>query len=284
MRTTFRGSSDTHVLDISGADNSVSPAFSRVAPGSPDCRLLGMIGAAYAQEQYYERTALLQAATEFDDALGQQRDLLPYHYSYQIGDGKTFGRGSGGASGFHINGKVHSIRAGAGTCYLQEIGVGSDGRGSVVNTIDIRDQKCVETDDYGPIKIYRRKLKLTLFETMPLLVSFLRNSKNESFRVLTIEGKPSLMDLVRLVAEGGGADDWAGEQLSGMGQDGKAGLIAKLGDPRARKYYAVIAHILLTAFPSRESRQAVEQLLEHDQDQERKARYLALLAAVPRQG
>jgi hypothetical protein len=283
MRTTFRGSSDMHILDRTGADSSVSGAFSSVAPGSPNCRLLAIIGAAYQEEQTYTRTALLQAATEFHDAIEQQRSLLPYHYSYQIGDGTMFGRGSGGASGFHIDGKIHSIQGGAGVCYLQEIGVGSDGRGQVVNTIDIRGEKRVETDDFGPIKIYRRKLSLTLFETVPPLVSFLRNSKDEVFRTLTTEGKPSVMDLVRLAGEGSGADDWAEEQLHEMGQDGLAALIAELGNPRARKHLVTIARLLLTVFPSHESRRAVEQLVDQEQDQERKVLYLAFLASAPRE-
>jgi hypothetical protein len=156
MRTFFRGSSDTHVLKQTGIDCHVSPAFSRAAPGSPNGRLLEVIGSAYQREQSFPRTTLFQAAEEFQDDLERQRSLLPYHYSYQIGDGQTFGRGSGGASGFHIKGKVHSIWGGAGTCYLEEMGIGPDGRGQVVNTIDVRGQKHIETDDYGTITFFRR--------------------------------------------------------------------------------------------------------------------------------
>jgi hypothetical protein len=240
-----------------------------------------MIGAAYQQKQTYTRSDLLQAAMQFKDALEPQCHLLPYHYSYQIGDGEMFGRGSGGCSGFHVNGKIHSIQGGAGVCYLEECSVGLDGGARVSNVIDIRGKKRIETDDFGPIKIYRRKLTITLSDTLPLLVSFLRGSNNEAFRVETTEGNPSLMDLVRLAAEGNGADDWAEEQLYAMGQDGRAALIAKFGDPRAKKHYATIARLLLTVFPSPQSRQAVEERLEKERDEGRKAGYLMWLACTP---
>jgi hypothetical protein len=237
-----------------------------------------MIGGSYQQEQTYTRTELLQTAAELAEMLERESNLLPYHYSYQIGDGKRFGRGSVGAMSFQINGRRHVIRAGASVCYLQEIG--PDGTGRVVNTIDIRDRERVDTDDLGPIKVCRRKLKVTLFQTIPILVSFLRASKDEAFRVLTTDGKPSLLDLVRLVEEGSGADDWAEEQLQAMGQKGRTALIAKLGDPKAKKHYVAIARLLLTLFRSRESRQAVEELLKQDQDRERKAAYLLWLAST----
>jgi hypothetical protein len=176
---------------------------------------------------------------------------------------------------FQINGRTHSIRAGASVCYLQEIVLGR-----VVNTVDIRDHKRVDTDDLGPIKICRRKLKVTLFQNIPILVSFLRASNDEVFRVLTTEGKPSLLELVRLIEEGSGADDWAEEQLLAMGPKGKTALISKLGDPKAKKHHVTIARLLLTLFPSRESRQAVEVLLEQDESQERKAAYLLWLAST----
>ena len=284
MRAAFRGSSATHILDFTGADWSVDAAFSPAASGALEGRLLAMIGAAYQQVQNYTRTDLLQAATEFHANLEQQHHLLPYHYSYQIGDGRLFGRGSGSSGSFHINRKVHWIQGGAGVCYLQQVEIGPDGRGRVVDTIDIRSQKRVETDDLGPITIYRRKLHITLYQTVPLLVSFLRESKDEVIRVLLTEGKKaSLMDLVRLAEVGDGGDDWAEEQIYEMGQAGRAALIAKLGDPKAERHYSTIARLLLTVFPSRESRLAVDQLIEQDKDPERKAAYLIMLSTAPQQ-
>jgi hypothetical protein len=240
-----------------------------------------MIGRAFQQEQTYSRMALLQAATEFHDALERERPLLPYHYSFEITEGPLAGSsGSGGAGGLLIGGRTYTIWGGPGVCYLDERGVGPDGWGVVVNKIDVRAQKHVATDNCGAIKIRRRKLKVTLFDTIPPLVSFLRGSKDEVLRVLATEKDPSLMDLVRLVADGGGADDWAGEQLLAMGEEGKVALLTKLGDPRAKKHYYTIAQLLLTLFPSPESRQAVEQLIEREPNEDRKGLYVVWLTTT----
>jgi hypothetical protein len=65
-----------------------------------------------------------------------------------------------------------------------------------------------------------------------------------------------------------------------MGEQGKAGLLAKLGDPRAKKHYDTIAQLLLTLFPSPESRQAVEQLIDREPDEDRKRLYVVWLTTT----
>ena len=155
-----------------------------------------------------------------------------------------------------------------------------DGRGEILNRIDIRSEKRIETDDFGILKVFRRKLKLTLFETVPQLVAFLSRCEDEVIRVRATENNPSFMDLVRAVTEGGGADDWAGEQIQEMGEEGKRSLMERLTDPKAKKHYFTIAQLLLSLFPSRESREAVERVVERERNEELKRLYVVLLATA----
>ena len=187
MRTTFRGQSSSHVLTLTSQDSNIFPAFGPPAPGPPNCPLLTLIGATYRRECIYSRTELLEAAVVFRDAIEQQRDFLGYRYLIEsILPGQEVPvRGNGGAGGFRIEGRFHSIWGGAGTCYLKEYAVEPDGTVREVRTIDVRDRQQVETDDWGPIRIYRRKLKITLFDTVPSLVSFLENSPDRRLKVTT---------------------------------------------------------------------------------------------------
>jgi hypothetical protein len=282
MKVIFRGTSEKHVVVFTSLDQSVFQAFSPKAPGSPNSRLLAMIGDSYQNEQAYTRATLLEAATEFRDALERDRPLLPFRYSFEFVGSEIFGGsgGSGGAGGFHIGGKIHSIRGGNGVCYLNEMGIGPDGWGYDASTIDVRDKKCVETDDHGSIRIKRRKLKLSLFETIPLLISFLTTSAVDVFHVVATEDSPSFMYLIRMAGQGSGENDWAEEQMFEMGEEARNALIAKLSDTKANKHHGTIARVLLTVFPSHESRQAVENLVQREEDDELKRLYAVLLAAT----
>jgi hypothetical protein len=270
MKVTFRGASSCHVLIFSGSDNIVWQVFSPSETGLPHYRFLELLGYCYEREQIYSREELLQAAREFEAVLERERVRFPYHYSYEMGIGELHSKGSGGVGGFHIDGKTHSIWGGAGVCYLKEMGIGPDGRGYDVKKIDIREKKRIETDDFGTIKVFRRKLKLSIFESIQALISFLSICEDKLLRVTGVEKEPSLMDIVRSAWEGGGADDFADEELLKMGDKAKAGLIAKLEDRKAKKYYESIAQLLLTVFPSAESRQAVERALLRETDEARR--------------
>jgi hypothetical protein len=255
------------------------PQFSRLAA----LRHAGDHGCGLSTGKYSLTGGVAQRARQFWSLVERQRDLLPYRYAYQIGDGKKHGgRGSGQISGIDINGKKHSLHAGPGVCFLEHRVQGPDGPWHVESMIDIRGQSRIETDDDGPIKIYRRKSDLTLFETVPALVSFFTESKDETFRVLTTESTPPLMTLVRAAAQGNGADDWAVGELAARGDTARDELIAKLQESRPKKHYPTIAFLLLTVFPSAESRRAVEDLFERDKDEERRRMYALWLSTADR--
>lgn len=240
---------------------------------------------AFAQCMYEEnvvaRQSLLDATRSLLEAVRQQWAVLPYRYSSEVrimGRDDLVSKGGGGCSGFHINGRIHSLWSRAGECYLEEMEVGPDGRGGIVRRIDIRDRKQVDTDDWGPIKLSRRKLKTALPEQLQVLISFLGEIPDAQVQTRRSEGQASVMDLVRRTAEG---DESAEEEFFNRGDAARQELLAKLTDRKTRKYCGTMAWILLTVLPSPESRAAVEELAERETDPQQKAEYVLLLASTP---
>jgi 2'-5' RNA ligase len=88
------------------------------------------------------------------------------------------------------------------------------------------------------------------------------------------------MDLVRAAGEGGGANDWAEELIGEMGEEGKRALLERLKDSKAKKHYFTIARLLLSLFPSPESKKAVKRSVERESNEELKRLYVVLLATA----
>lgn len=220
------------------------------------------------------RQELLDAARTLLHDVQQQWEVLPFQYSFRTRYGS-----SSGASGFHIDGIEYSINSRPGRCYMEERAKGSDGLYHVVRTTDVRDKKQIDTDDWGPIKISRRKLDMRLPGELEALIRFLSEIPDEEVQVRTMEeGEWSVMDLVREAAEG---SEGAEEELFNRGDSAKQELIALLSDSKARKHIGTIAWILLTVLPSAESRTAVEQAAEREKDPRRKKSLLTLLVSTP---
>jgi hypothetical protein len=229
---------------------------------------------------------VLDVARSSLEEIRRQWGVLPYRYGFEsrIGGREDLrSGGSGGASGFRIEGRIHSIKAGLGLCYLEEMEWSPGERGRVVRRIDVRDRTRVETDDWGSIKITRRKLQLTLPEQLAGLIAFLIGIPDAAeVRVLRTDGTTSVMELVRMAAED--ADEGAEEELFERGEVAKRELIAKLRDRKARRYHGTIAWVLLTVFPSAESREAVGRAAEREEDPARKKELLGLLAVTAESG
>lgn len=270
----FTGKSGSHVMNLVAADTRVSGAF-------PNSEFYGIIGSCWQETQEFQRQKLVEAAEVLLAEVRRQWEVLPYHYSFEC---KVGGRedsrssGSGGASGFHIEGREYSIWGGPARCYLQEMKRDANGMGTVVDTIDVRGRKKIDTDDWGPIKLSRRKIKLTLPEQLASLLSFLQQSPDTHLNVLRSDGEMSVMELVKQADDG---NEGAEEMLSEMGGPARRELIEKLSDPKTRKYHHQIAWLLLTVLPSPEARVAVEQRMEREKDAVRKKDLLVLLAATP---
>ena len=271
-QVTVRGASARHVVLLNSADTKIAGAF-------PASQFYMTIGRCHRQRHAFPKHDLLEAARSLLRDVQQQWAVLPYRYSLKLRvGGRDDLRSSGsGASGFHINGRVHAIWSGAGRCYLDEMQVGPDGRGKVVRKVDVRHQKRVDTDDWGPIEISRRKLELTLPRQLQDLIAFLSDIPDADVQVLSTDGPVSVMDLVRLASED---DEGAEEELFNMGDTARRELLKRIADGKTRKYHGTIAWILQTVFPSPQSREAVERLVERERDPERKKTYLAMLASA----
>ena len=86
----------------------------------------------------------------------------------------------GGFSGFKIDGVVHSIHGGIGECVLTRYEPFADDSGTMQQRIDVSDRKRLETDDWGDIRIKRRKAKYTLPDTLPEVIAFLDRIRTQT--------------------------------------------------------------------------------------------------------
>src|SRR5438046_4594568 len=172
-------------------------------------------------------------------------------------------RGSGGFSGFRINVEVHSIHAGAGFCYITEMRL-EENRVTKMDHRDVRDQKVIQTDSDGPIRIFRSKLKVAVMEQLQATTEFLERVLEARVCVQLTEGPRTTLQLIRAITEED--DEGAKEELFNRGQSAKQELLAMLSAKRTWKHYGTIAYLLLMLFPSPESRAAVEQVAEKETD------------------
>jgi hypothetical protein len=140
--------------------------------------LLELLGFFSEEDISVGRLSLLEAASDVLETLKGDRDLLQYDYQYNIERyaASPRQRDSGPHSGFAIGGRQKHIVTEPGHCYVCELGERPDGRVGWVNIADVRAQQCIETDDAGAIKIYRRKRGLTWLEELPALIEFLAES------------------------------------------------------------------------------------------------------------
>jgi hypothetical protein len=275
----FTGTLNKHVMRITSTDWKVAGRLT-----VSGLKFFPMVSLPSGEVAVHPRKELLISAKAFLEAFKRNQKLLQYYYTFEITP-PGMGRrrpSSGSVSGFKINGKYCCIYSGMGECYITEYEVGPDGKGEVVKTVDVRDRKRIKTDDWGYIKIFRRKKKLTWPEVLPPLIEFLKEILDKEICVRVVWRKPSIMDLVRAYERGFGEDDWAEEELEKRGDEAKTALLEILKDPRMSKHYGSIAMLLLTCFPSPESKKAVEQLIEKETDEYAKTIYASLLETMGR--
>ncbi len=280
MQVTFRAKSSTLTAVFTAADVSISAAF-----GDRDGRFYAMLGRCYEDEQVVARSELLRAALALRESFERQSHLVGYSYSTEV---RLMGRedlkscSAGGTSGFRIHGEIHSIDSGPGQCNLRRWRLRIDGvTKEQVEEIDVRDQKQIETDDWGPIKILRRKLRLTLPKQLTSLISFLEKIDDDEVTVLAAEKTPTIKELVRIAARDMERAEWAEEQLYNLGDKARQELLMTLSDNKQRRLHAKVTWLLLTLFPSAESRVAVERRVETEGDEQSRRELLMVLAAVP---
>ena len=123
-----------------------------------------------------KRAILMHSATILLSTIQDYEDLLSCDYSYEFAAEGGI-RGSGKRSGFHIRGYAGSINAtpkGFCTVQLREPG---PCRSRIVEILDVRNRKTLETDDRGQLTIRRRKAIVTWNVLLPPLIKFLKTQQ-----------------------------------------------------------------------------------------------------------
>lgn len=248
MFTRFTVDNAEHLMNLSGP-------MVPIGPETPGSDFMAFIGAAYQERTVVSRAALLESARLLRASVAENRHLLGFRYSYSIP--KRDRKGSGGCSGFKINGSFHSIRGGNGECYLERIEIEDDDRGRVAERIDLRERNVVQTDDWGEIRISRRKIEFSLPEALAECIAFLESIPDAQITLFSFDAPPTLRDLVREFEEGSGGDDWAIEEICEKGSRWKGELLDALKDKRFAKHRATLVQLLLICFPDAETRNAV---------------------------
>ena len=135
--------------------------------------------------------ALLEEARAVLREVERDSDLLFYMYAHSArmtdADGRVFiTSGSGTTGGHRLAGDAvhfYSIWTGIGVCNLEKRGEDELDRGVLLEVIDRRRSKTIETENAGTVVIKRRKVKANIAQGFSGLCSFLENSGSETIGI-----------------------------------------------------------------------------------------------------
>lgn len=91
-----------------------------------------------------------------------------------------------GAGGILINGEYHYLSGGVETCTLERLRIDENGRGTVVETTDVRNVSKIQTDNFGQIKIQKRRKPGRLLMLFRRLKGWLKSADPNSECKVTI--------------------------------------------------------------------------------------------------
>lgn len=118
--------------------------------------------------------------------LSRDEDLLSYTYSYEFGREKGVIHGAC-KSGFKVRDFCGSIDVRpAGYCTLELSQVSPSGHGRTVEILDLRIVKEIQTDDWGYLKVHRRKMEIDWYREMPRILEFCQKNKNGTIQVVLV--------------------------------------------------------------------------------------------------
>lgn len=265
MYTRFTAQKAEHIMKQGGP-------MVPVPPSAPGARFLAYVGSAYQEEESVARDSLLSSARLLLQYLVDQRERLSYRYAFTIqmmgrADMKT--KGSGMVSGFKIDGQPCSISGGVGQCELRRWSVNEDGTGQANEIIDVRDRKRIATDEWGDIKISRRKVQFELPDRLAECVAFLESIPPQYVTLYSYDTAPTIRQILKEFSEGGGGDDWAIEEIGRKGEKGKSELLTVLDNRRMRTSFNAAVQMLLLCFPGDDTREAVMKCIERHPEKDR---------------
>lgn len=233
------GSQQTHVVNLSGP-------LVNISPDAPGAGFLAAIGSAYQQQRTLSREHLLTDARALLKFVESERDLLHYRYTITGTTGMLL-------IPFHIDGVPHDFRTGSGECYLLQL----DSKGDGVSRIDIRRANRIQTDDFGELKVSRRKISFALPVCLAQCIDFLEAVADQEVSLYSYDTLPSLRTILDNYTDGCGGDDWAIEEISRRGNEGRAELLDAITNSRYHKRCGAIVQLLLLCFPGDDTREAV---------------------------
>jgi hypothetical protein len=112
------------------------------------------------------------------------------------------------------------------------------------------------------------------------LLRFLHDCNAQSVRLYSYEKPPTLDELLEAEMSGGGADDWAMEEVHRRGDKMIPKLEAVLGNVDRSRYHLSAVRFLLFCFPGNASREIVRRFVASGGDTQEKRGAAILLAAT----
>jgi hypothetical protein len=132
----------------------------------------------------HKRHRLIISLQSLLHQLESQADLLSFSYSYEFTSDKDR-RHVGGQSGIRIRGLSGFIDVRpSGYCTLTLSEIAPNGKGRVVEIIDMRVRKQIETDEMGILRVHRRKEQVGWLAELPKLMHFLERARSDDVEVL----------------------------------------------------------------------------------------------------
>ena len=131
-----------------------------------------------------------QVKCDMNDVLGEVQRIksliakeAPASYNYKVGmrfmGDLPYEESSGGSNGFKIGGVPAGIFSGFERCELTFYRVLDDGSTTVIEERDVRDQKEIQTDDWGVLKIIKRKARNQSDRWLNSLIKSLKEVEGE---------------------------------------------------------------------------------------------------------
>jgi hypothetical protein len=100
--------------------------------------------------------------------------------------GNIFSSGIGAFGGIRLRDKkdmVYLLQLGVGECHLVEYCLSKQDRPATKPTLDCRNEKSIDTESHGVIRIRRRKIKTNLLEQLRELIALLRSSNCDEIHI-----------------------------------------------------------------------------------------------------
>jgi hypothetical protein len=165
---------------LSKVDVDITSLLSKSCPKEIDV-LFGV--SEFGEETSAGRLHLFRATEAVLQRMEKDALKLSCVYKYRFSDGPFAGLENCGMMGtvkLNQDGFNYIVDSGVGFCNLTKEGVGKNGMGYIIETIDIRSVSKLNTDNMGEMEVYREKKKTSLERQLKSLKQFLEKQPDET--------------------------------------------------------------------------------------------------------